>query len=286
MNIEHKLYPYPVLSYFSDDYIDSVFTSSLNIIYKNGNILFEMQGKTDNLELLKLIEEGYAEYTFHIECPSTSYRNIVSSDNGSKTVVIHDSLLNSKVNVCFFIIAKKDIENFKNSKFNSDYENLSFYIEKANILAIANQFNVEIEKEKDDLAQVPSIFLIIKRGDNERKGMEIDMLREKIEISLSKDDYENYSLFSNGSYQALLHSSIIFPALVYVFENLKTIELDSVEDLRWFKTIKKVLENLDIGLDRESLDSIISYDLAQKIINYPISRSLVSLLSLDNSEEE
>ena len=116
--------------------------------------------------------------------------------------------------------------------------------------------------------------------------MEIDMLREKIEISLSKDDYENYSLFSNGSYQALLHSSIIFPALVYVFENLKTIELDSVEDLRWFKTIKKVLENLDIGLDRESLDSIISYDLAQKIINYPISRSLVSLLSLDNSEEE
>ena len=246
MNIEHRLYPYPVLSYFSDDYINSSFTSSLNIIRRNESIIFELDAKTDNEGLLKLIEEGFAEYIFHIECPSTSYRNIITSSNGSKTVVINESLLNNKVNVCFFIVAKKDIGNFVNKDFNSDYENLSFYVEKANILAIARQFNINIEKEKDNLAQVPSIFLIIKRGDNERKGIEIDMLQEKIEISLSKDDYENYLIFSTGNYQSLLHSSIIFPSLVYVFENLKTIDMETIEDLRWFNTIKKVLSNLNI----------------------------------------
>ncbi len=286
MNIEHKLHPYPVLSYFSDDYINSSFTSSLNIIHRNESIIFELDAKTDNEGLLKLIEEGFAEYIFHIECPSTSYRNIITSSNGSKTVVINESLLNNKVNVCFFIVAKKDIGNFVNKDFNSDYENLSFYVEKANILAIARQFNINIEKEKDNLAQVPSIFLIIKRGDNERKGIEIDMLQEKIEISLSKDDYENYLIFSSGNYQSLLHSSIIFPSLIYVFENLKTIEMETIEDLRWFKTIKKVLSNLNIEMDKESLDSMVSYDVAQKIINYPVNRSLFALLSLNNGEEE
>lgn len=286
MNIEHRLYPYPVLSYFSDDYINSSFTSSLNIIRRNESIIFELDAKTDNEGLLKLIEEGFAEYIFHIECPSTSYRNIITSSNGSKTVVINESLLNNKVNVCFFIVAKKDIGNFVNKDFNSDYENLSFYVEKANILAIARQFNINIEKEKDNLAQVPSIFLIIKRGDNERKGIEIDMLQEKIEISLSKDDYENYLIFSSGNYQSLLHSSIIFPSLVYVFENLKTIDMETIEDLRWFKTIKKVLSNLNIEMDKESLDSMVSYDVAQKIINYPVNRSLFALLSLNNGEEE
>lgn len=286
MNIEHKLYPYPVLSYFSDDYINSSFTSALNVVTKNDSILFEMTGKTDNAELLKLIEDGFAEYIFHIECPATSYRNIIPSSDGNKTVAVSDSLLNGKVSVCYFIVAKKDILNFTNSNFNEDYGNISFHIEKANILAIAKQFNVEIEKEKDNLVQTPSIFLIIKRGNNDRKGMEIDMLQDKIEISLCKDDYENYALFSNSSYQSLLHSSIIFPALIYVFESLKNIEIETVEDFSWFKTVRKVLSNLNISLDKESIDGLISYDIAQKIINYPVSRTLSTLLSINDTEED
>ena len=76
-----------------------------DIIRRNESIIFELDAKTDNEGLLKLIEEGFAEYIFHIECPSTSYRNIITSSNGSKTVVINESLLNNKVNVCFFIVA-------------------------------------------------------------------------------------------------------------------------------------------------------------------------------------
>ena len=39
-------------------------------------------------------------------------------------------------------------------------------------------------------------------------------------------------------------------------------------------------------MDKESLDSMVSYDVAQKIINYPVNRSLFALLSLNNGEEE
>lgn len=286
MNIEYKLYPYPVLNYFSDDYVNSVFTSNLQVNKQGNNIILELTGNTDDEGLLELIGKGLADYVFHIECSSTSYRNIVKSQSGKETVAIPESKLDNKVNICFFIVAKKDLENYSNKNFNQDYEGISFNIDKANILAIARQFNVDIEKEKDNLAQVPSIFLIIKKESNKKDGIEIDMLQDKLQIFLSKKDYEHYALLSKGSYQPLLHSSIIFPALIYVFENLKKSDLETFEDFNWFKTVKKVLYNIDIDLTQEALEREHSYDLAQKIINYPVSRSLEAMLTFETEEEE
>ena len=104
MNIEYRLYPYPVLTYFSDDYINSSFTSNLKVGRKGENIIFHLTANTDDEKLLKLIEDEYAEFVFHIECPSTSYRTIIKSKLGFENVPIHESLLNNKINICFFII--------------------------------------------------------------------------------------------------------------------------------------------------------------------------------------
>lgn len=284
MNIQHKLYPYPVLSYFSDDYINSTFTSKLEVEKKDTEIILNLRAITNDQQLLKLIDEDKAEYLFHIECSSTSYRNVVPSKESRKQIIISEELLNNKVNVCFFIVAKKNISNYTNQNFNSDYENIDFEIEKGNILAIAKQYNIDIQKEKDNLTNIPSIFLIIKREDEKYEGMEIDILKDKIEITLPKEDYDNYALLSNGNYQPLLHSSIVFPTLIYVFETLKTIDLDTIEDFNWFKIIKKVLNNSNIELEKDSIDQYLSYNLAQKIINYPVKRSLKAVISMENGE--
>ena len=71
-----------------------------------------------------------------------------------------------------------------------------------------------------------------------------------------------------------------------IFENLEKSNLETFQELNWFKTIKKVLNNIDIELDKDSLEREHSYNLAQKIINYPVTRSLEALLSLENDEEE
>ena len=273
MNIEYRLYPYPVLTYFSDDYINSSFTSNLKVGRKGENIIFHLTANTDDEKLLKLIEDEYAEFVFHIECPSTSYRTIIKSKLGFENVPIHESLLNNKINICFFIIVKKDIKNYTNKNFNDDYQDISFNLEKANILAIAKPFNIEIEKEKDNLVQMPSIFLILKK--NSEDG-----------IYLYKTEYEQYSILSKGIFQPLLHSSVIFPTLIYVLENLKNSDLENFEDYNWFKTIKKVLANMNIELNRETLEKEFSYDLAQKIINFPISRSFSAMMEFEQNEEE
>lgn len=286
MNIEHRLYPYPVLTYFSDDYLNSSFSSGLKVNRKNDDIIFNLTANTDDEKLLELIEQDYAEFLFHIECPSTAYRTIIVSRAGEENVSIPESMLNHKVNVCFFIVAKREIKNYKNKNFNEDYENIAFNIEKANILAIAKQFNIEIEKEKDDLVQMPSIFLILKKNSRNKSGMEIDMLNDRIGISLYKTEYEQYSALSKGIFQPLLHSSIIFPTLIYVLENLKTSNLEDYEDYNWFKTIKKVLADMNIELNKDTLEREFSYDLAQKIINFPISRSFRAMMELELNDEE
>ena len=228
MNIEYRLYPYPVLTYFSDDYVNSSFTSNLKVGRKGEEIIFHLTANTDDEKLLKLIKEEYAEFVFHIECPSTSYRTIVKSKLGFENISIHESLLNNRINICFFIIAKTQIDNYTNKNFNADYQDILFNLEKANILAIAKPFNIEIEKEKDDLVQMPSIFLILKKNSENKSGME-------------------YS---------------------------------------WIKTIKKVLANMNIELNKETLEREFSYDLAQKIINFPVSRSFNAMMELEQSEEE
>ena len=210
MNIEYRLYPYPVLTYFSDDYVNSSFTSNLKVGRKGEEIIFHLTANTDDEKLLKLIKEEYAEFVFHIECPSTSYRTIVKSKLGFENISIHESLLNNRINICFFIIAKTQIDNYTNNNFNDDYKDVSFNLEKANILAIAKPFNIEIEKEKDNLVQMPSIFLILKKNSEDKSGMEIDMMNDRIGISLYKTEYEQYSILSKGIFQPLLHSSVIF----------------------------------------------------------------------------
>ena len=54
----------------------------------------------------------------------------------------------------------------------------------------------------------------------------------------------------------------------------------------WFRTIKKVLENLEIELNWENIESYQSYSLAQKIINYPIERSLEAMKQIGAVQEE
>lgn len=286
MNIEHRLYSYPILSYFSDDYLNSVFTSSMTAEKKGENILFQLAAATDDEKLLELIENDYAEYLFHIECPSTSYRSVIKSKSGRESAVLSESLLNQRVNICFFIIAKKNLNKYENRNFNEDYEGASFNIERGNILAIARQFNMDIEKEKEELVQMPSIFLILKKNSEDKSGMEIDMTGDRIGISLYKTEYEQYSLLSKGIFQPLLHSSIIFPALIYVLENLKNSDLEDFEECKWFKTFKRVFSGMGMELNRETLEREFSYELAQKMINFPVSRSLKTMIELDSAEEE
>jgi hypothetical protein len=288
MNIEHKLYPYPVLTYFNDDYLNSIFMAKVEVEKGIGKIGVSLEAVTDDLGLLGLINDGYAEFVFRIECLATLYREIVKSGDGKKKIFIPEEKIDSKITVSTYIVAKKNIENYTNVNFNEDYSDISFFIEKSSILAIARQFKIHIEKENDNLGEPSSIFCLVRNtAEKEEKEVKFDIMGNKIKIILPKEEYENIAMLSQSKpNQEILHSSLIFSALVYVLENLKTDDYDNYDDYVWFRTIKKVLENLEIELNWENIESYQSYSLAQKIINYPIGRSLEAMKQIGAVQEE
>ena len=138
MDVRYKLFPYPVLSNFTDDYEKSGFIAEINVNKDINELVFNLDVLLDDDGLNDLILNNKAEYVFHIECSRTSYRKIIKTSKTENTIRIVDSKLNGRVNICSFIVAKDKIYKYKNKCFNKDYGSLDFDLERGTILAIAN----------------------------------------------------------------------------------------------------------------------------------------------------
>lgn len=289
MDIRYKLFPYPVLSPFSDDYVSASFIGEVHAAKDFNEIVFHLQAVLDNDELQGLIDKDKAEFVFHIECPQTSYRTILRTREPENFKRVAESKLNGKVSVCSFIVAKENLDNYHNDHFNPDYGNMSFNIEKGRILAIGGQTNVEIIKEVDELTKIPSIFSILRRDTDENIGMQVDINGEKIKLWLSNEDFYNYTAtVKMPALQPVFHSMFIMPALIYTFEILKNAGsgIDEYESYRWFQALEKIFAGSNMSFNSETLENIPSYELAQKILDFPVKRALLSLISIGTEDEE
>lgn len=287
MDIKYKLYPYPVLTAGADDFVNSSFSFETTVSRGIREIKFAFDMKLNNEEILAMLEQGDAEYLIHIECPVTGCRKIVKSDTSFFTKRISESELNGKVSICAFIVAKKDIPAYINKNFNTDYEGITFFVERGGILAIGGQYHLDVLKDTEELARIPSVFTICKYAADTDESMRIDMDQQKITISLSNKSFQNYKLLSgNPSLFPVLHSMIIIPALIYVFETMHREGIEEYEDRRWFAAVAKTLKRYGLSLDETTLSNVDSYGLAQKLLEVPIDKALSAIAMLDDGEEE
>lgn len=287
MDIRHRLYPYPVLTDDTDDYINSKFNMELQVTKGLNELCFLINLELENEEINQLIHDGFAEYVVHIECPYTSYRTVIKTDDVTVIKNISEHKLNGKVAVCSFIVAKKNISGYHNSLFNDDYGDMHFTLNKGNVIAIGGQTTITITKEIEELSKIPSIFTICKNAEDIDDSMKIDITGEKIAITLCAKSFANYKMLAGiPTMLPVLHSILIVPTLIYTFETLKKEGVNEFEDLRWYNSVVKTLQKNGFTLDEELLDITPSYELAQKSLDMPIDRALDSLISQDVTDEE
>ncbi|MCC2232078.1 hypothetical protein LKD81_13910 [Lachnospiraceae bacterium CLA-AA-H215] len=287
MDIRYRLYPYPVLAADMDDYIDSSFTFAIVSEKKIHEIKLSFRLNLKNDGLADLIQSGKAEYLIHIECPRTCYRHAIKTTDYDYDYCIPERKLNGRVSICAFIVAKQNLPAYYNHAFNTDYEGLSFSIDRGGILAIGGQYTFNVIKDMEDLARIPSIFTICKRAADSDNGMEIDMDGNKIAVTLSNDSFCRYkNLASELKYQPAFHSMLIMPALIYVFETLRREGVDNYNDKRWFIAISKTFSKYNVKLNAETLDNSPSYTFAQKILDMPVDRALNALAEWSDDESE
>ena len=116
MNIRYRLYPYPVLAYFNDDYVDSKFDVSAQCENRGYDIEIIVNVELVNEKLNDMIKQGKAVLLYHLECAQSGYRDIHKTDKLSDTIVLKDSKLNGELQFCPYILANETLNDYYNVK--------------------------------------------------------------------------------------------------------------------------------------------------------------------------
>ena len=284
MEIKYKLYPYPVLAEYTDDYKAGSFDVNIDIIKEGYDIKVSFLSTLTSSSLKKLIQDGKAHYVYHLECAQTGFRKVLSTQKVEDVEILSNKNVNGKLQICPFIVAVDDIDVYTSDEFHDDYAGQAFSIEAGCVMAVGRMVTVDISKDIDDLANTPSVFSIIRNADATCKQMLVDMSGRKIVIKLPLNDYYSYKTLSKTPQsQSILNSLTIIPALTYVLGEIKTLSIeDRIEnrDNLWYKTVKKaLLTQFDCDIESDDFNSRNSLELAQKLINDPITDAFSMLTS-------
>ena len=248
MEIRYKLYPYPVLAYYSDDYKNGSFETTIDLRKDGYNIRIDFMASLTNEGLKRLIQTGQARYAYHLECAQTGFREVVTTDKVSESRVLSDKKICGKLQICPFIVAVQDITGYNNPGFHDDYSGAAFEIEAGCVLAVGRQVNATITKETEDLANTPSVFSIICNADRLATQMIVGIDGQKIVIKLPLNDYYSYKQLAKAPItQPVLNAITIIPALTYALEELKCRSIEEREELSecsWYRAVRKAADKI------------------------------------------
>jgi hypothetical protein len=285
MQIKPRSYPHPVLTHFSDDIVNSIFMPVVEVKGNKNAYVFDAVFKTNNADLLQLIEQKKARYAVHIECTQTRYRNIFKSDTEKFSFEVPAGLLDGRVEVTSFILATKPMEKYRNGCFHPDYAKLTFRVRKGDTLAVGHDREFTAEKKSDPLRKVPSIFSIVPSDDDDATGMDVDMGGDKVRITLSRANFDAYtSLKADQSLHSMLAAAVIVPALVAVIDEIRRAAdesgTDGLAERRWFMVVARRLR--EVGIDPHNAESFVesSLRIAHELIGQPLSASLEGLKNI------
>lgn len=296
MDQNYKHFPHPVLSYDRDDYTQSTFRVDLEMAHIGDRLGFKFTSVLENEAIESLIESGQAKIIFRIESQQTMYREVFEGKVGVAVFDVNESLVKGDISIESYILVAEEIPNFRSEQFHPDYGDLGFDLSRGSILAIGEDFKRRINKDIEELYNIPSIFLI-SRLDEKNAEMEIRLEGDKISIILCNEDYvKQENLMGLPEYQPILHTMLIMPALIYLFTDLKDLPEDRFDDLsekRWFKAIDGTLRKMGLALDKTCIDLETPYKLAQLVLRNPLNRGLnalnelrvLSVLSDDGGED-
>lgn len=289
MSLQNRAFPYPVLRLENSDYLETEYISEIELVDRVTNIVVECRSKIDNPVLKQLLEEGKIEFIYRIECPKTYFRKIEkTSDTNIKFTLDNNNLLD-KVYIESLVVAKQTIRDFYSKDFHQDFKGFKFNFDVGNILGVGKSIEFKSDKNINDLYSVDSIFSVVRRDADQEDGMRVDINGSgKIQISLSKPDYNKYALLvRKQEYKSILNTMIVLPALIWAFENVRLSEdfYEMNKELRWLKSINIVLEGSGLDLTPESVERSSSFELAQNLLGMPLHRSLDGLSDMGEEIE-
>ena len=272
MKIENVAFPYPVLG-IGNDIPQNIqpphYTITQNKIEHIINIS-DVQLNNESIE--NYINNDFADYICEIECASTFFRKSERSKNGNFEIKLSKSEVAREVVVELSVVVKETIDNYINTELNPIFSEYKITLEPGDLMAYIGRFKFSADIVYEKLDKV-STYMVI-RNDEHIDQTEIKLNSEKIEILIPPAMYKYYNeeIKGNSNYAAIVHSSLVFNALLHALNNIET-----YSDKLWARCIIARIEQdpeiakLNINPtdddDREQLSQ-----LAQALLGNPFRR--------------
>jgi hypothetical protein len=270
MRYDNRNYPHPVLG-ISDD-IQGSFNGNITVKSDHESTIIYPIFTLRNKTIEDLLNTRKAYLMVHLYCRGTMFRESFKVyDLLTGSIRIPTERLSGETEVDIFVCAEEDLKGYRNPEANILFEDTAFDIQKGFLLAYGGKGKFYANKSPEKLKAISS-FMRIKCGDYINGPFKIDYSENKfLTIELSRNDFNTYHLLTlNSEYWSILHSSIVFPALIEVV-NLMNNDESGISDMResqWYSTLSDILEKTEGNSTIEKV---------QKILDLPLNRTLIDL---------
>lgn len=299
MRTENVSLPYPVLG-ISDDIrptLEETGCEQPEITVDEEGDLFRISVilKLMDEDIINYIQDGLAEYSVEVSCHSTMYRNCISSSSPVFSFTVEKKLLNGKLYFESFVIARKDIIDYKNKGLNPDYEGHTINLHKGDLLVAYEKSSIPLNLDLRNIRNMKSFITVQKNTNPYEHSVKYELDSPKILILLPEEMMVEYNKKPSNSKEqeerkVILKASLYLQALTFALLNYQEFK-DG--DHMWVNALSYRMNELDI---KDFCSSIFSNDskspesqnmgdlfkLAHMMLNQPYLGMLKHISTADN----
>lgn len=265
-------YPYPIWGW-KDDYKSTINDEDILIteISDKDNFVYELELRAQNEDIEKLIEQGKAIYACVGICQTTFHHYYFTSENAKFTIAIPRKEVNNKIELKWMVLTKEAIPDYQSSLLNDDYQGFATFPLGAMIGYITSfEINASI---CDELRSLDEIFVVVKNIESNDIRYSFD--ERKIKVKLPESQLEIFNNYG-GKYPAIMHSTIVYQALVLAITKLKD-EDDSKDWVYILKQYIDVMDSENIPSTDEAGDESYTLEQAMEIANYILQDPVIRM---------
>lgn len=286
MGWNSRLFPYPLLARWTDDYGERDFSVKLTGTLTNKrriNLGIEFQNGSEFLR--NLVKDRKAQYALVITCPATAAREVVASPFSDRMDAVEldaDDYLN-ELSSMPYIVSTEELRGFISPEHADEFRDAvpnGFTIPAGGILGAGVVVRTPLEPESN----AASVIDLVADGNVSDGQMVVDLDSQRIKIALSRRDKVRVEALRQKSHYSremtMLFSSLYLPAVVEAVRNLPSYSAD----YRWTTVLRNALAKHGIDAESDSLADE-AFVHAQKLLESPIGRAITAHADPEGGED-
>ncbi len=259
MSLKPRSFPYPVLSYASDDYLDAVFDSTIEVKLSNesvgSSVSFDFNVELTSPYLLSQVTTGVASIFFDIEAPEVLFRKAYETGLSGSLSFDSGKLL-GKIQVTPYVLAKEPVADFSPTGVHHEFSGSKFTLRRGDVMAIGP--SQEFDLVRDQVAN--PAFMVIQLSPEQHKDTYQVLVSASPIVVLAGENVMKYWSLSRDdrAYKPSLFQSMYKDCILYALEALQDGQVG--DDIYWARALMSKVNqlgfaNLD-GLDSQVLNEI------------------------------